>query len=152
MTRGIVLMGESGSGKSRLALSLLYEGARLVADDVVDLSLGTNGLIGRSPDRLRGLIEIRGVGIVDVSKALGRSFVLEATSIDLAVSLEKRAEGKRRADSPEVSLVTLLGREIPDIRVGSDIDVRVLMSIIADVILGGSGGSSTLRELVVPPR
>ncbi len=152
MARGIVLMGESGSGKSRLALSLLYEGARLVADDIVELFVAPNGLRGRAPDRLKGLMEIRGVGIVDVAKAFGSSFVLDETSVDLAVSLQKRQDGLRRAAPPEVSVVDLLDREIPEIRIGAGVDGRVLMSVVSDVILGGSFGSPGLKRLIDPPR
>jgi len=152
MARGIVLMGESGSGKSRLALSLLYEGARLVADDVVEISLGPDGLKGRAPDRLRGLIEIRGAGIIDVAAALGPSFVLDEVTIDLAVRLVKRQDKIRRADTPHVSVIDLLGREIPEIRIGQDIDVRSLMYIVSDTILGGSVRSGKIRGLVDIPR
>ena len=152
MARGIILMGESGSGKSRLALSLLYEGARLVADDVVELFIGRDGLRGRAPDRLRGLMEIRGAGIVDVSKALGSSFVLEETSVDLVVRLWKEKDGLRRAAGPEVTIVELLGREIPEIRIGADLSGRELMTVVSDVILGGSRGSLKLKSLITPPR
>jgi HPr kinase/phosphorylase len=152
MTRGIVLMGESGSGKSRLALSLLYEGAQLVADDMVELFVGPDGLRGRAPNRLKGLIEIRGVGIIDVSAALGRPFVLDEVSIDLVVSLVKRQDKIRRADTPAVSVIALLGREIPEIRIVSDIDARGLLCVVSDVILGGSKTSGRIANLIGIPR
>ncbi len=152
MARGIVLMGESGSGKSRLALSLLYEGARLVADDIVELFVAPDGLRGRAPDRLKGLLEIRGVGIIDVSKAFGRPFVLDETSVDLLVSLLKRQDGLRSAAPPEVTVADLLGREIPEIRIGAGVGGRELMSVVSDVILGGSSGSLRLKSLIDPPR
>jgi HPr kinase/phosphorylase len=152
MTRGIVLMGESGSGKSRLALSLLYEGARLVADDVVELFVGPDGLKGRAPDRLRGLIEIRGVGIIDVTAAFGRPFVLEEAGIDLVVRLVKRQDKIRRADTPHVTVVEMLGWEIPEIRIGSNIDARGLLCVVSDVILGGSTASTRITGLIGIPR
>jgi hypothetical protein len=61
--RGLLLLGAPGSGKSGLALALIERGAMLVADDRVALSAGAGGLTGAPPDRLAGLIEIRGVGI-----------------------------------------------------------------------------------------
>ena len=152
MTRGIVLMGESGSGKSRLALSLLYEGARLVADDVVELFVGPNGLKGRAPDRLKGLIEIRGVGIVDVAAALGRPFVLEEAGIDLVVRLVEREDKTRRADTPHVTVIDLLGREVPEIQLGSDVDARGLICVVSDFILGGSRSSTRISKLIETPR
>jgi len=151
MSRGIILMGESGSGKSRLALSLLYEGARLVADDVVELCDGPDGLNGRAPDRLKGLIEIRGVGIIDVAAALGRPFVIEEAAIDLAVMLVRRRDKTRRANAPRIGIVNLLGRKIPEIRVGDNIDTRGLLCVISDFILGGSAGSPIIARLIAPP-
>jgi HPr kinase/phosphorylase len=152
MARGIVIMGESGSGKSRLALSLLYEGARLVADDVVELTAGPSGLRGRPPDRLRGLIEIRGVGIIDVAAAMGRPFVIEETAVDLAVRLMRERDGTREAGAPRVGVVRLLGCEIPEIRVPAGIDVHGLLCVIGDVILGGSGASAGVARLAGPSR
>jgi HPr kinase/phosphorylase len=152
MSRGIVLMGESGSGKSRLALSLLYEGARLVADDVVELRDGPGGLRGRAPDRLRGLIEVRGVGIIDVAAALGRPFVLEEAGIDLVVRLAGNRGTARKAGAPQVGAVDLLGRKIPEIRVGTDIDAKALSCVVSDFILGGSAASPVIARLIGAPR
>jgi HPr kinase/phosphorylase len=147
MTRGIVLMGESGSGKSRLALSLLYEGARLVADDVVELLDGPDGLKGRAPDRLKGLIEIRDVGIIDVAAVFGRPFVIEEAAIDLVVRLVRRRDKIRRADAPQVGVVDMLGRKIPEIRISADIDTHGLLCVVSDFILGGSAASKTIAHL-----
>ena len=61
---GVLILGESGSGKSDLALRLIERGAVLVADDRVDLSVQNDRLCAGAPSRLAGLIEIRGVGIV----------------------------------------------------------------------------------------
>lgn len=61
---GVLLVGDSGAGKSDLALKLIGEGALLVADDRCDLYVDAGGLYARTPHRLAGLIEIRGVGIL----------------------------------------------------------------------------------------
>ncbi len=61
---GVLLLGRSGAGKSDLALRLIDDGARLVADDRVLLSLRRGALWARAPETIRGLLEIRGVGIV----------------------------------------------------------------------------------------
>jgi HPr kinase/phosphorylase len=63
-TAGVLLLGKPGAGKSDLALRLIDEGARLVADDRTILFTCRGGLYGRSPDSIRGLLEIRGLGIV----------------------------------------------------------------------------------------
>ena len=151
MTRGIVLMGESGSGKSRLALSLLYEGARLVADDVVELYDGPSGLKGRAPDRLKGLIEIRGVGIIDVAATFGRPFVMDEAGIDLVVRIDRRRDRARKAAAPQVGIVDLLGREIPEIRIGTDLDARSVLCVLSDYILRGSVASPAIMRLVGGP-
>lgn len=62
--RGILLRGPPGAGKSDLALRLIEAGARLVADDRVQLRRGGNGIVGRAPDTLAGLLEVRGIGIL----------------------------------------------------------------------------------------
>ena len=62
--KGVLILGESGSGKSDLALRLMDEGARLVADDRTELSIERGGLCARAPKSIAGLIEVRGFGIV----------------------------------------------------------------------------------------
>ena len=64
--KGVLLLGKSGTGKSDLALRLIDGGARLVADDRVLLFLKGGALHARAPDTIRGLLEIRGVGIVEL--------------------------------------------------------------------------------------
>ncbi len=66
---GILLLGESGAGKSDLALRLIAAGAKLVADDRVELSADGRGLVARAPAQLAGLIEIRNIGIVALPHA-----------------------------------------------------------------------------------
>jgi hypothetical protein len=63
---GVLLLGKPGAGKSDLALRLIDEGARLVADDRTILFTRRGRLYGKSPDSIRGLIEIRGLGIVEL--------------------------------------------------------------------------------------
>ncbi len=63
---GVLLLGDSGAGKSDLALRLIAMGARLVADDRVELAVRRGRLAAAAPTRLRGLIEIRGLGIADI--------------------------------------------------------------------------------------
>lgn len=65
--RGVLITGPSGSGKSDLALRLIDEGARLVADDLTTLKAEDGGLVALAPPRLAGKIEVRGIGIMPVS-------------------------------------------------------------------------------------
>lgn len=86
---GVLITGESGIGKSEAALELVKRGHRLVSDDVVEIRrVSEDTLIGRAPDITRHLIELRGIGIVDVRMLFGVSSVRETQSIDLVIKLE----------------------------------------------------------------
>ena len=86
---GLLIMGESGIGKSEAALELIKRGHRLVTDDVVEIRrVSDQTLIGRAPDITRHFIELRGIGIVDVKNLFGVESVKETQSIDLVIKLE----------------------------------------------------------------
>jgi len=87
---GVLITGESGIGKSEAALELVKRGHRLVSDDVVEIrKVSDDTLIGRAPDITRHLIELRGIGIVDVKMLFGVSSVRETQNIDLVIKLEE---------------------------------------------------------------
>ena len=81
--KGVLILGDSGSGKSDLALRLMDEGARLVADDRTELSVERGGLCARAPKSIAGLIEVRGFGIVAQPFA-SKAFVALAVKLDTA--------------------------------------------------------------------
>jgi HPr kinase/phosphorylase len=92
---GILITGESGVGKSESALELVKRGHRLVADDVVEIRrVSEKRLVGEAPEVLRHLMEIRGVGIIDIATMFGISAVTTSKSIDMIVHLEAWQEGK----------------------------------------------------------
>ena len=92
---GVMITGESGVGKSEAALELVKRGHRLVADDVVDIRrVSDNRLVGEAPEMIRHLMEIRGIGIIDVATMFGIGSVMRTRSIDLIVHLEHWVEGK----------------------------------------------------------
>ena len=92
---GILITGESGVGKSESALELVKRGHRLVADDVVDIKrVSERRLVGEAPEILRHLMEIRGVGIIDIANMFGIGSVARTKSIDLVVHLENWQPGK----------------------------------------------------------
>lgn len=92
---GVLIMGESGIGKSEAALELIRRGHRLVTDDVVEIrKINGNTLIGTSPDITRYFIELRGIGIIDVKTLFGVECVKEKQSIDLVIKLEDWKKGK----------------------------------------------------------
>lgn len=86
---GILITGDSGVGKSEAALELVKRGHRLVADDVVDIKrMSDKRLVGESPEVVRHFMEIRGIGIIDISAMYGIGSVIHSKSIDMVVNLE----------------------------------------------------------------
>ena len=87
---GILIMGESGIGKSEAALELIKRGHRLITDDVVEIhKVSDDTLVGTSPEITRHFIELRGIGIIDVKTLYGVESVRETQSIDLVIKLEE---------------------------------------------------------------
>ena len=92
---GVLLLGESGIGKSETAIELLKRGHRLIADDAVEIKrVSATSLIGRAPEIIRHYVELRGVGIVDVRRLFGMGAVKETEKIDLIINLESWQENK----------------------------------------------------------
>lgn len=87
---GLLIMGDSGIGKSETALELIKRGHRLVADDAVEVKrMSRNQVVGSAPEMIRYLMELRGVGIIDVRRIYGVGSVMERSKIDLVVNFEK---------------------------------------------------------------
>ena len=87
---GVLIMGESGIGKSEAALELIKRGHRLVSDDVVEIRRVSDAtLVGSAPDITRHFIERRGIGIIDVKTLFGVESVKDTQSIDLVIKLEE---------------------------------------------------------------
>src|SRR5574344_1600287 len=87
---GVLIMGESGIGKSEAALELIKRGHRLVSDDVVEISKVSDvELVGTAPDITRHFIELRGIGIIDVKTLFGVESVKNTQTIDMVIKLEE---------------------------------------------------------------
>lgn len=87
---GVLIMGESGIGKSEAALELIKRGHRLVSDDVVEIrKISDDTLVGTAPDITRHFIELRGIGIIDVKTLFGVEHVKNTQTIDLVIMLEE---------------------------------------------------------------
>ena len=92
---GVLIMGESGIGKSEAALELIKRGHRLVTDDVVEIrKVSDETLVGTAPDITKHFIELRGIGIVDVRSMFGVQSVRETQNIDLVITLEDWSRDK----------------------------------------------------------
>ncbi len=116
---GILIMGESGVGKSETAVELMKRGHRLVADDAVEIKkVSSKSLVGSSPEIIRHFIEIRGIGIVDVKNIFGMGAVKEAEKIDLIIHLETWERGKQYDRLGLVDEYTnILGLDIPSLTI-----------------------------------
>jgi HPr kinase/phosphorylase len=89
---GVMISGDSGLGKSELALELISRGHGLVADDVVELTrVGPNSIEGRCPKLLQGLLEVRGLGLIDIKTVFGETAVRRRMRLKLIVNLVRRS-------------------------------------------------------------
>lgn len=116
---GVLILGESGVGKSETAVELIKRGHRLVADDAVEIKRVSNKtLVGSSPEIIRHFIELRGIGIIDVKKIYGMGAVKDTENINLVVNLELWQEGKTYERlGLEQKYTNILGLEIPSVTV-----------------------------------
>jgi HPr kinase/phosphorylase len=93
---GVMITGPSGIGKSEVALELIKRGHTLISDDRIDLIEESYGnVIGTTPKLLKGLIEVRGVGIIDVVRMFGTSAYIDSHKVDLVVILEPMQKDKK---------------------------------------------------------
>ena len=114
---GLLLMGESGIGKSETAAELLKRGHRLIADDAVRIrKIANNTLMGDAPDLIQNYIEIRGIGVINVAKLYGMASIKKETAIDLVINIVPWSDEQ---DFDRLGLedqyVDLLGIKIPSI-------------------------------------
>ena len=114
---GILMLGDSGIGKSETAIELIKRGHRLIADDAVEIRrVSSKTLVARAPDLIKHYIELRGIGIVDVRSLFGIGSVKETEKIELVIKLEPWVEGKmydRMGLTNE--MMEIMGIEVPSL-------------------------------------
>lgn len=94
-SEGMLLLGDSGIGKSETAIELVKRGHRLIADDAVEIKkVSSKTLVGSAPEMIRHYIELRGIGVVDVRRLFGVGAVKDTEKIDLVIKLEPWVHGK----------------------------------------------------------
>ena len=92
---GVLILGDSGVGKSETAIELVKRGHRLIADDAVEIKrVSDRTLVGSAPEIIRHFIELRGIGIVDVRRIFGMGAIKDTERIDMIINLEQWQEGK----------------------------------------------------------
>ncbi len=114
---GILMLAESGVGKSETAIELVKRGHRLVADDAVEIKrVSSKALVGSAPKTIKHFIELRGIGIVDVQRIFGMGAIKETEKIDLILNLELWREGKTYDRlGLDTEYTNLLGIDVPSI-------------------------------------
>lgn len=112
---GILILGESGVGKSETAVELVKRGHRLIADDAVELRrVSDRSIVGTAPENIRHFIELRGVGIINVARIFGSGAVKMSEKIDLVVELEPWDKTKNyNRTGLETDTMDILGLMIP---------------------------------------
>ena len=116
---GILILGGSGVGKSETALEIVKRGHRLIADDQIEIrKVSETTLLGRAPDVIKHLIEIRGIGILDVKELYGVSAVKQQENIDFVINLELWDE-KKTYDRLGLTEETtdILGIQVPSVTI-----------------------------------
>ena len=109
---GVLIRGESGLGKSETALDLIQSGHRLVADDVVEVSRLEERLVGRAPNATKHIMDVRGIGIIDVRYLYGMSAILPEKDINLVIDL-KKLEEYLDTEEKAVDAMDILGLPVP---------------------------------------
>ena len=112
---GILILGDSGVGKSETAIELVKRGHRLIADDAVEIKrVSAKTLVGSAPEIIRHYVELRGIGIVDVRRIFGMGAVKDTEKIDYIINLEPWVQGKMYDRfGLETEYTEILGIKIP---------------------------------------
>ena len=132
---GVLLVGESGMGKSETAVELVKRGHRLIADDAVEIrKIASNVLIGTAPELIRNYIELRGIGIVNVAKLFGMGAVKAENEINLVIQVVpwKNGEVYNRLGLEE-QYMEIMGVKIPmyTIPISPGRNLAVIMEVAA---------------------
>ncbi len=132
---GILIMGDSGVGKSEAAIELLKRGHRLVADDAVEIKRVSNKtLVGSAPEIIRHFVELRGIGVIDVKEIFGVGQVKDTESINLVIHLEQWEEGRQYDRLGMVEEYTnIMGINVPSMTVPVKIgrNIAVIIEVAA---------------------
>jgi HPr kinase/phosphorylase len=147
---GILILGESGIGKSESAIDLIERGHRLVADDVVEIEHGARGLVGRSPEIVRYYMELRGLGVINIKDLFGASAIQLSMPVELVIHLERWDEATEvERLGLEERTYNVLGVDLPLVRmpVGPGRNLAMLIEVAARNHLMSTGGRHPARLL-----
>lgn len=150
---GVLITGDSGAGKSELALELISRGHGLVADDVVDVSrIGLDVLEGRCPDLLRDFLEVRGLGLINIRTVFGETACRRKMRLKLIVHLQKPARGvPEAARLPlDAQSETILGVPVPRVTlpIAAGRNLAVLLEAAVRVTILSLRGINSMQEFL----
>ena len=152
---GVMIMGESGVGKSETAIELVKRGHRLIADDAVEIRKASNiTLVGSSPDNIRHFLELRGIGIVNARQLFGIGAVKMSEKIDMVVEMEQwNPEKTYDRMGVDTHYMTILGVKVPllNIPVKPGRNLAVILEVAAmynrQKKMGYNAAKDLLRQL-----
>ncbi|MDO9450720.1 MAG: HPr(Ser) kinase/phosphatase [Rugosibacter sp.] len=150
---GVLITGDSGAGKSELALELISRGHGLVADDVVDVSrIGLDVLEGRCPDLLRDFLEVRGLGLINIRTVFGETACRRKIRLKLIVHLQKPARGVPEAARLPLDAQneTILGMPVRRVTlpIAAGRNLAVLLEAAVRVTILGLRGINSMQEFL----
>lgn len=152
---GVMIMGESGVGKSETAVELIKRGHRLIADDAVEIRKASNiTLVGSSPDNIRHFLELRGIGIVNARQLFGIGSVKMTERIDMVVEMELwNPEKTYDRMGVDTHYMTIMGVKVPllNIPVKPGRNLAVILEVAAmnnrQKKMGYNAAKDLLRQL-----
>jgi len=148
--QGILITGPSGIGKSETALELVNKGSHLISDDLVEFYLNSNDEpVGRSMDRIKRWLEVRGLGIINIVDMFGVGALLEEKKLDLVISLEKWNPKKKYDRLGEGNLYfNVLGKDIPmfNLPVAVGRNLSTLIEVAVKYFISRKNGSLSFLE------
>jgi len=150
MGQGILIRGQSGIGKSETALELINKGHQLISDDLVEFYLNSNDEpVGRSIEKIKQWMEVRGLGIINIVDLFGVSATLEEKKLDLVINLEKWDPKKKYDRLGEENLYfTILGNDIPmfNLPVATGRNLSTLIEVAVKYFISRKNGSRSFIE------
>ncbi|GMB10660.1 MAG: HPr(Ser) kinase/phosphatase [Candidatus Improbicoccus devescovinae] len=152
---GVLIIGESGIGKSETALDLISRGHKFVSDDITEIKkISAHTLFGSAPENVSEFIEVRGVGIVNIRNLFGIDAIKKSETIDLVVSLEHWAENQRYSElGNEEKYVEILEVQVPFVSIpvksGKNLSVIIEVAALNNKIkkFGGDPYSDLMKKL-----
>ncbi len=150
MGQGILIKGPSGIGKSETALELINKGHQLISDDLVEFYLNANDEpVGRSIDRIRQWLEVRGLGVINIVDLFGVGAVLEEKKLDLVIHLEKWDPKKKYDRLGEEDLYfNVLEKDVPmfSLPVALGRNLSTLLEVAVKYFISRKNGSRSFVE------